>query len=642
MTPSGTPSGGDRPASALPFPRKLRAAKEEARRGAASGPEAPGFSELSEDELREREAMAAKLAAAEPAPRRAYWRLSFSEALSHEALSLSEALKQALLARSALAAARAPVESYVAPAPQAGPRAVWTALADLSAVAASGAAAACDLSGLAGEGEAVRRFLELQAAAQIEEAGDPPPLGLAALSAHHPEAPAFFSGRGSGPRRAALLPDALMQAAESGANWRFSAAPRGAKGMKAQALLFAAAQGAAAQGLTVFFSDRLAEADPLGARLPLAPDAQGFAAPPHSGAPMALIDARRLLTRKPYGPDLDESALAPLIGAALRMLDDAHEALDPPLEAQAAEAAARRRVALRIGHVAEALADCGLHPGSGEWRARAERWFAAFQTLAQRESAALAAEKGPYPAFDAETRLSAPSALALDAEARAAMAEGLRCAFATAWSAETEDPLWQGEDEARIALAALARRRLDAAGPARLIRPASPEAALEALRAAWAGGANGALFMDAPPETPLRPRSRPRLAEGPEPAPRPAASAALDPPASGGRPWRLSGATYAVEGPEGRRWLFTLNEADGRPVEALIQARGELGAAEVWPEAAARLISAALTAGVRPEVLAAALEGLEDPAGPSLVEGRFAPSVPAALAAALRRHGRKD
>ncbi|MDD2869429.1 hypothetical protein [Neomegalonema sp.] len=629
-------SGGDRPLSALSFPRS--------RASRAGGPPADPEAEA---EFRAREAMASRLAAVEAPARQAYWRLAFGEALAHEALDLSEALKQALLARSALAEARAPVESYVAPGPQAGPRAIWTALADLSAVAASGAAAACDLSGLAPEGEAVRRFLELQAAARAEEAGDPPPLGLAALNADHPESPIFFAGRGSGPRRAALLSDALMKAAENGANWRFALAARGARGMKAQALLFAAAQGAAAQGLTVFFSDRLAEADPLGARLPLTPDAQGFAAPPHSGAPMALIDARRLLTRKPHGPDLDESALAPLIGAALRMLDNAHEALDPPLETQAAEAAARRRVALRIGHVAEALADCGLHPGSGEWRARAERWFAVFQTLTQRESAALAAEKGPYPAFDAETRLSAPSALALDAEARAAMAEGLRCAFATAWSAETEDPLWQGEDEARIALAALARKRLDAAGPARLIRPASPEAALEALLVAWRGGANGALFMDAPPETPLRPRARPRLAESPEPeTPRPAGGAAkLDPPAGGaasGRPWRLSGATYAVEGPEGRRWLFTLNEADGRLVEALIQIRGEIGAAEVWPEATARLISAALSAGVRPEVLAAALEGLEDPAGPSLVEGRFAPSVPAALAAALRRHGRKD
>lgn len=637
-----TRSGGDRFSSALPFPPSREAREDE-----RAAPLGRARAEAPDPEARDRarEAMAARLAGPEIAARRAYWRLAFGQALTHGALSLSDSLERALLSEAA--PPQAGVESYVAEPPQEGPRALWALLADLSVVAASGASAVCDLSGLGGP-EAVRRFLDLHAAAQTGDSGEsPPPPMLLALDAGHPESPAFYAGRGAGPRRMALLPDSLMKAAEADGPWRFAGSPlqgpRQAESMRARALLFAAAQGAAAQGLAVFFSDRLAEADPLGGRPPLTPDAQGFAAPPCSGAPMALIDARKLLTRKPSGPDLDESALAPLIGAALRMLDDAHDALDAPLEAQAAEAAARRRVALRIGHVAEALAACGLHPGEADWRARAERWFAAFQTLTQRESAALAAEKGAYPAFDSETRLAAPSALALDAEARAAMAEGLRCALATAWSAETEDPAALGGDEARIALAALARRRLDAAGPARLIRPASPEAAMETLLAAWAGGANGALFMDAPPETPSRPRARPRLAEpaAPEPSARPAARKPQEAALPAARPWRLSGATYSIEGPEGRRWLFTLNEAEGRLVEALIQPRGELGPRDVWPEAAARLISAALAAGAPPEILAAALEGLEDPAGPCMVEGRFAPSVPAALAAILRRHGRE-
>lgn len=636
-------SGGDRSSSALPFPPNAeawpgaRAEEPQAASGAASN-----FDEASEDRARAREAMAARLAAPEPAARRAYWRLAFGEALAHGALGLSDALEKALLAEAA--PARAAVESYVVAPPQEGPRALWALLADLSIVSASEASAVCDLSGLGGH-EAVRRFLELHAAAQAGESGDSPPPLLLALDAGHPESPAFYAGRGAGPRRVALLPDALMKAAESDGVWRFAGSPlqgpRQAASMKAHALLFAAAQGAATQGLAVFFSDSMAAADPLGGRLPLAPDAQGFAAPPNSGAPMALLDARKLLIRKPSGPDLDEAALGPLIGAALRMLDDAHDALDPPLEAQAAEAAARRRVALRLGHLAEALAACGLQPGEPEWRARAERWFAAFQTLAQRESAALAAEKGAYPGFDPESRLRTPSALALDAEARAAMAEGLRCAFVTAWSAETETPAYLGEDEDRIALAAMARRRLDAAGPARLIRPASAEAALEKLRAAWSGGANGAIFMDAPPDPALRPRARPRLAEPPPAPAAPARPAKEAPNPAAPRPWRLSGATYAIEGAEGKSWLFTLNEADGRLVEALIQTRGELGPRDVWPEATARLLSAALAAGAAPEALAAALEGIEDPAGPCLVEGRFAPSVPAALAAALRRHGRE-
>ena len=620
---------GDKPGRAKP------------RRIAAEPAPPSTFDARRDEDARRREEIAARLAEAEIAPRRAYWRLAFGEALAHEALSLSPTLERALLDAERVA----PAESYVVPGPTPGPRGLWTALADLSACAMAQAAGACDLSRLGGA-ETVRRFLDLHAAAQASDSGRPsgdspiPP--LFALSADHPESPGFYDGRGSGPRRAALIPDALIRAAESDAksdaHWRFAAAPDSHPGMKAHALLFAAAQGAA-RGMELYFADRLAEADPLGAESLLTPDAQGFAAPAHSGAPMALLDARKLLTRKPFGPDLDDSALAPLVGVALRMLDDAHEVADAPLEAQAAEAAARRRVALKLGHVAEALAACGLHPDEEAWRMRAERWFAAFQSAAQRESAALAAEKGAYPAFDSVKRMAAPSARALDAEARAAMAQGLRCAAVTAWSPETETPAALGEDSARIALAALARRRLDAAGPARLIRPSTPQAALEALRAAWAGGANGAIFMDAPMDPILRRRARPRLAEPPAPAPSPAAAGLAPTLGAGGRPWRLSGATYAVEAPEGKRWLFTINESGGRPVEALIQARGELGAPNVWPEAAARLISAALAAGVAPEILAAALEEIEDPAGPSLAEGALSPSAPAALGAALRRHG---
>ena len=149
--------------------------------------------------------------------------------------------------------------------------------------------------------------------------------------------------------------------------------------------------------------------------------------PPYGACLLGSINLARLVER-PFeaGAELDEVQLAELTDTAVRMLDNVIDISRYPLPEQEAEAKAKRRIGLGITGLADALLFCGAAYGSSEAVALTRQWLGIIKREAYRASARLAAEKGPFPLYD-KTMLDRPNLTSLDEETRALIAEhGLR------------------------------------------------------------------------------------------------------------------------------------------------------------------------------------------------------------------------
>ncbi|MEM7616055.1 MAG: helix-turn-helix domain-containing protein, partial [Pseudomonadota bacterium] len=101
-------------------------------------------------------------------------------------------------------------------------------------------------------------------------------------------------------------------------------------------------------------------------------------------------------------------------------------------EAQRAEAQAKRRIGLGVTGLADALLMVGERYGSPAAARLAERWLKRIARAAYLTSAQLAAEKGPFPLFDAEKFLASETMQEMDEDVRAAIAaHGIRNALLT-------------------------------------------------------------------------------------------------------------------------------------------------------------------------------------------------------------------
>ena len=155
--------------------------------------------------------------------------------------------------------------------------------------------------------------------------------------------------------------------------------------------------------------------------------------PPYGACLLGSINLARLVA-DPFakGASLDEAALSDLVSTAVRMMDNVVDASRFPLEAQAREAQAKRRIGLGVTGLADALLMVGARYGSKEAARLTEDWLGAVARAAYLASVDLAKEKGAFPLFDADAYLASGAMQGMDADVRAAIAKhGIRNALLT-------------------------------------------------------------------------------------------------------------------------------------------------------------------------------------------------------------------
>jgi ribonucleoside-diphosphate reductase alpha chain len=155
--------------------------------------------------------------------------------------------------------------------------------------------------------------------------------------------------------------------------------------------------------------------------------------PPYGACLLGSVNLARLV-QDPFGAAarLDMDALDDLVRVAVRMMDNVVDASRFPLDAQAQEAQAKRRIGLGVTGLADALLMLGLRYGAEDAVAATDRWMRAIARSAYLASVDLAREKGAFPLFDAQKFLASGNMQQMDADVRDAIAaHGIRNALLT-------------------------------------------------------------------------------------------------------------------------------------------------------------------------------------------------------------------
>lgn len=155
--------------------------------------------------------------------------------------------------------------------------------------------------------------------------------------------------------------------------------------------------------------------------------------PPYGACLLGSINMARLVSN-PFEKDakLDPAALDDLVATAVRMMDNVVDASRFPLEAQAQEAQAKRRIGLGVTGLADALLMVGLKYGTPEAAAQTEAWMKQIARASYLASVELAKEKGAFPLFDKDKFLASGNMKQMDDDVRDAIAKhGIRNALLT-------------------------------------------------------------------------------------------------------------------------------------------------------------------------------------------------------------------
>jgi ribonucleoside-diphosphate reductase alpha chain len=156
--------------------------------------------------------------------------------------------------------------------------------------------------------------------------------------------------------------------------------------------------------------------------------------PSHGACDLGSINLTRFV-EQPFeaAARIDLDAIAALVPTAVRFLDDVIDASDFPLEAQAREARATRRIGLGFTGLADALVMVGLDYGTNAACEFAASVMRTIRDAAYATSIDLAKEKGAFPRFDADAYLAAPGIAALPAALREGIGRfGIRNSHLTA------------------------------------------------------------------------------------------------------------------------------------------------------------------------------------------------------------------
>jgi ribonucleoside-diphosphate reductase alpha chain len=258
---------------------------------------------------------------------------------------------------------------------------------------------------------------------------------MGCLRIDHPDIEAFIDAKRDPARfrnfnLSVLVTDAFMTALAADADWPLLFEGETVRTVRARALwdrLMHATYDVAEPG--VIFIDRvndennLAHCESIAASNPCGEQML----PPYGACLLGSINLARLVER-PFdvGARLDTEELGQLTRTAVRMLDNVIDISHYPLSQQEDEAKAKRRIGLGITGLADALLFCGAAYGSGEAVCLTREWLGTIKREAYRASAELAAEKGAFPLYDA-AMLDQPNLASLDADTQSLIAEhGLR------------------------------------------------------------------------------------------------------------------------------------------------------------------------------------------------------------------------
>ena len=421
--------------------------------------------------------------------------------------------------------------------------------------------------------------------------------------------------------------------------------------------------------------------------------------PPYGACLLGSINMARLVS-KPFskGAKLNEASMADLVTIAVRMMDNVVDASRFPLEAQRREADAKRRIGLGVTGLADALLMVGLRYGSEEAAVQTEAWMHQIARAAYLASVGLAKEKGAFPLFDAEGYLASGAMQDMDSDVRDAIAQhgirnalltsiaptgtislyagnvssGIEPVFAYAYTrkvlqkdgSRTEEEvidyavqMWRDKmGEAELpeyfvnaqTLAPLEHVRMQAAAQKWVDSSISktincPEnisfaAFKDVYMAAWDQGCKGC--------TTYRPNavtgSVLSVSSESEKAPeidKGADVVYINEPLS--RPEALEGQTYKVKWPDSEHAIYiTVNDlllnGHRRPFEVFINSKNMEHFA--WTVALTRMISAVFRRGGDVSFVVEELKAVFDPRGGAWVDGKYIPSILAAIGGVIEHH----
>ena len=155
--------------------------------------------------------------------------------------------------------------------------------------------------------------------------------------------------------------------------------------------------------------------------------------PPYGACLLGSINLARLVAN-PFEKNaaLDLAQMDELVQTAVRMMDNVVDVSQFPLHEQAQEAQNKRRIGLGVTGLADALLMVGLEYGTDEAAAQCEEWLRQIARASYLASVELAKEKGAFPLFDKDKFLASGTMQMMDDDVRDAIAEhGIRNALLT-------------------------------------------------------------------------------------------------------------------------------------------------------------------------------------------------------------------
>ena len=155
--------------------------------------------------------------------------------------------------------------------------------------------------------------------------------------------------------------------------------------------------------------------------------------PPYGACLLGSVNLSRFV-EAPFTDEaaLDGRAFDRTVAAAVRMMDNAIDLSRFPLEAQAAEARAKRRIGLGVTGLADALAMMKARYGGARALELTGTWLKRLRRQAYLASVRLAEEKGVFPLYRREPYLAGENVATFDADVRDAIARhGVRNALVT-------------------------------------------------------------------------------------------------------------------------------------------------------------------------------------------------------------------